>query len=151
MLIMTCSNGQFCEWNMTQILQISTFRVWLWSHFTTSVHRVSTGYYCCKQNSKLATTVPHMHHWMRVPGHRTQRDTNIALWAIWAYCHCIRAITEEEERGTDLLVLSSYSSYSCCGGWAGKRPLLPFAALPQRAQCHPGNSWGFAEGDRNLS
>lgn len=82
------------------------------------------------------------------PQKTDKNNMSMALWAIHLYCHCIHAITGEE-RETDLLVLSSYSSYSCCVDWAGKRPLRPFAAVQQRSLCHPERNWGVAGGDRH--
>lgn len=92
--------------------------------------------------------VPHMHHWMRVPGSQdTKRHKHVDVSNMNILS--LHSSTTTEERETDLLVLSSYSSYSCCDCWAEKRPLLPFAAAPQRSRCHPGHSWGFAGEDKS--
>lgn len=92
--------------------------------------------------------VPHMHPWMRVPGSQdTKRHKHVDVSNMNILS--LHSSTTSEERETDLLVLSSYSSYSCCDCWAEKRPLRPFAAAPQRSRCHPGHSWGFAGEDKS--
>lgn len=92
--------------------------------------------------------VPRMHHWMRVPGSQdTKRHKHVDVSNMNILS--LHSSTASEERETDLLVLSSYSSYSCCDCWAEKRPLRPFAAVPQRSRCHPGHSWGFAGEDKS--
>lgn len=76
---------------------------------------------------------------------KEQNKTNhVSASNILAYCRRTGA-TAWEERGTDLLVLSSCSSYSCYDCWADWRPPLPSAAATQRSRCRRGRSWGFAE------